>query len=61
MHIQPAILHAQNTFNNGSFMMLINLIWYFVGHAQEQDRITFWVEQDGKENFQRLMEALPSP
>jgi colanic acid/amylovoran biosynthesis protein len=59
MHLQPAILHAQNTYNNGSFMMLINLIWYFVKQSPEQDRITFWVEQDGKENFKRLMEALP--
>lgn len=59
MHIQPVILHAQNTYNNGSFMMLINLIWYYVKNAPGQSRITFWVEQDGKENFLRLMEAFP--
>jgi colanic acid/amylovoran biosynthesis protein len=40
-------------------MMLINLIWYYVKYAPEQSRITFWVEQDGEENFQRLMEAIP--
>jgi colanic acid/amylovoran biosynthesis protein len=59
MHIQPVILHAQNTFNNGSFMMLINLIWYYVKHAPNQSRITFWVELDGEENYARLMDALP--
>lgn len=59
MHIQPVILHAQNTFNNGSFMMLINLIWYYVKHAPEHARITFWVELDGEENYDRLMNAFP--
>lgn len=59
MHIQPVILHSQNTYNNGSFMMLINLIWYYVKYAPEQARITFWVEQDGKENYKRLLEAIP--
>jgi len=59
MHIQPVILHAQNTFNNGSFMMLINLIWYYVKHVPDQSRITFWVELDGEENYARLMSALP--
>jgi len=40
-------------------MMLINLIWYYVKHAPEHARITFWVELDGEENYKRLMKALP--
>lgn len=59
MHKQVLILHAQNTYNNGSFMMLINLIWYYVKHIPEQVRITFWVELDGVENYERLMNAFP--
>lgn len=59
MHIQPVILHAQNTYNNGSFMMLINLIWYYVKHSPDQKRITFWLELDGEDNFQRLINSLP--
>ena len=60
MHIQPVILHAQNTFNNGSFMMLINLVWYYVKHAPEGTRITFWVELDGAENAERFRRAFPT-
>ncbi len=59
MHLQPVILHSQNTYNNGSFMMLINLIWFFVKQQHEDTHITFWVELDGNENFDRLLEALP--
>ncbi|MGM0473218.1 MAG: polysaccharide pyruvyl transferase family protein [Bacteroidota bacterium] len=59
MHIQLAILHAQNTFNNGSFMMLINFLWYYVRHTSPDARITFWIELDGAENHQRLMRAIP--
>lgn len=59
MHIQPVILHAQNTYNNGSFMMLINLIWYYVKHSPYATRITFWIELDGAENYYRIMNALP--
>lgn len=59
MHIQLAILHAQNTFNNGSFMMLINFLWYYVRHTPPDTRITFWIELDGDENHQRIMRAMP--
>lgn len=59
MHLQPAILHAQNTYNNGSFMMLINLIWYYVKQTPSHTRITFWIELDGKENYDRLIRSLP--
>lgn len=40
-------------------MMLINLIWYYVKHSTGATRITFWVELDGTENFNRLINALP--
>ncbi len=40
-------------------MMLINLIWFFVKQQHEDTRITFWVELDGNENFDRLLKALP--
>lgn len=40
-------------------MMLINLIWYYVKNLPDQSRITFWVELDGPENYDRLMNALP--
>ena len=59
MHTQLAILHAQNTYNNGSFMMLINFLWYYVKHAPENTRITFWIELDGTDNYDRLRKALP--
>ncbi len=39
--------------------MLINLIWYYVKHLPEHTRITFWVELDGSENYDRLISALP--
>ncbi len=40
-------------------MMLINLIWYYVKHTPVQTRITFWIELDGTENYDRLITALP--
>jgi len=39
--------------------MLINLIWYYVQHQPEDARVTFWVELDGNENFERLIRAFP--
>jgi len=59
MHIQMAILHAQNTYNNGSFMLLINFIWYYVRHTPASARVTFWIELDGTDNHERIMQALP--
>ncbi len=59
MHIKLAILHAQNTYNNGSFMMLINFISYYVKHASDNTHTTFWIELDGPDNYDRLMNALP--
>ena len=40
-------------------MMLINFIWYYVKHATDNTRITFWIELDGTDNYNRLISALP--
>ncbi len=40
-------------------MMLINLVWYYVKQTPDKTRITFWIELDGTENFNRLISALP--
>ena len=39
--------------------MLINLIWYYVLNQPENTHITFWVELDGNDNYERLIRALP--
>lgn len=39
--------------------MLINLIWYYIMQLPEHTRLTFWIELDGHENYQRLIAALP--
>lgn len=59
MHSKLAILHAHNTYNNGSFMMLINFIWYYVKNLPKNSQVTFWIELDGADNQQRLIQALP--
>jgi colanic acid/amylovoran biosynthesis protein len=53
-----AILHAHNTFNNGSFMMLINFIGYLKDFVPEGDSITLWIEMDGRENELRLNQVI---
>jgi colanic acid/amylovoran biosynthesis protein len=53
-----AILHAHNTFNNGSFAMLINLIYYMDKNLPGDYVIDAWVELDGTDNEQRLLAVL---
>ncbi len=60
MSQQIAILHAHNTFNNGSFMMLINLIWHWGKAGDQNDPLTFWIEMDGRSNLERLEQAIPA-
>ncbi len=59
MHSKLAILHAHNTYNNGSFMMLINFIWYYIKNLPKNSPVTFWIELDGVDNQKRLIEAFP--
>lgn len=53
-----AVLHAHNTFNNGSFAMLINLLHYMDRSLPDSTDIIAWIELDGAENEQRLHTAL---
>ncbi|OQA31895.1 MAG: colanic acid biosynthesis protein [archaeon ADurb.Bin336] len=49
------ILHAYNTYNYGSFMMLINFIEY---NYKENKNLKFCVELDSKEDFERLKKEI---
>lgn len=52
------VLHAHNTFNNGSFMLLINFINYI--SLATENKITFYVELQSDEDFRRLDLQLPA-
>ncbi len=53
-----AVLHAHNTYNNGSFAMLINLLHYMDRNLPDSTSIVAWIELDGADNEQRLQAAL---
>ncbi len=40
--------------------MLINFMAYYVKNRTENSTLTFWLEIDGKENYERLLLALPN-
>lgn len=54
------VLHSHNTFNNGSFMMLINFIAQIQKQIPSDGQLTIWVELDGDDNKSRFEEALES-
>jgi colanic acid/amylovoran biosynthesis protein len=51
------ILHAENTFNNGSFMMLINLIYYLSKEIKEE--IIYFIETKTKADMKRIKKEIP--
>lgn len=53
------ILHAHNTLNNGSFMMLINTIWYLNNKMKERFDTHFYVELSTQKDLTRLKKELP--
>lgn len=55
--VKIALLHASNTFNNGSFMMLISFIFHMHKNLPDDTSIEIWMELDGEENLNRLFSA----
>lgn len=51
------VLHAQNTFNNGSFMLLINFVYYA---WRQNPGLEFIIDLQSKEDEDRLRKELPS-
>lgn len=51
------ILHAQNTFNNGSFMLLLNFLYYT--HMQSEGKYAWVVDLETEEDLTRLLASLP--
>ena len=55
--VKIALLHASNTFNNGSFMMLLSFISHMHKNLPVDTSIEIWLELDGEENLIRLYKA----
>ncbi len=51
------ILHANNTYNNGSFMMLINLIYYL--QKEFKEKIYFFIKLNCEGDYIKLRKELP--
>lgn len=51
------ILHAQNTFNNGSFMLLLNFMYYT--HRKSEGKYTWVVDLETEDDLARLLSSLP--
>ncbi|MCX7997149.1 MAG: polysaccharide pyruvyl transferase family protein [Patescibacteria group bacterium] len=54
------ILHAHNTLNNGSFMMLINTIWNIEQQTKKINKtVSYFVELNTPQDLERLKQELP--